>query len=84
MNKLTTLLITTILLLFSISTFSQSSPEGSCGGYGISGGKLDISKEDQICRFDNLMKFTYKNSPERFLYPQFSNLFSISKSNNSS
>jgi len=69
MNKLTTLLITTILLLFSISTFSQSSPEGSCGGYGISGGKLDISKEDQICRFDNLMKFTYKNSPERFLYP---------------
>ena len=82
MNKLKKLLITTILLLFSISIFSKSSsdvlhllkvpsygPEGSCGGYGISGGKLDISKEDQICRFDNLMKFTYKNSPERFIYP---------------
>lgn len=69
MNKLKKLLITTILLLFSINIFSQSSPEGSCGGYGISGGKLDISKEDQICRFDNLMKFIYKNSPERFIYP---------------
>ncbi len=78
MMKLFKLFLTTILLFFSVNIFSQASPEGSCdkffndeiiGGYGISGGKLDISKEDQICRFDNLMKFIYKNSPERFIYP---------------
>ena len=69
MSKLTKSLITTILLLFSISIFSQASPEGNCGGYGISGGKLDISKKDQICRFDNLMDYTYEYFPDRFIYP---------------
>lgn len=69
MSKLTKSLITTILLLFSISIFSQAYPEGNCEGKGMSGGKLDISKKDQICRFDNLMDYTYEYFPDRFIYP---------------
>ena len=50
-----------ILLFFSSMSFSQMHPEGNCSGYAISGGKLDISKKDQICRFDNLIDYTYEN-----------------------
>ena len=57
-----------ILLFFSSMSFSQMHPEGNCSGYAISGGKLDISKKDQICRFDNLIDYTYENFPENFLY----------------